>query len=171
MKTLIIIRHAKSSWDDSSVADHDRPLNERGKHDAPIMAKRLLENHFPIEACYTSTALRAQSTAKFFASAFGLEKSAIHELPDLYLAGVDSFKQVVRTLSDNYESVALFAHNPGITHFANSLSDVRIDDMPTCSVFAVKCAVNQWRDFNDTQKQFYGFSFPKKDKIIWGVKK
>ncbi len=169
MKTLILIRHAKSSWDDASVTDHDRPLNERGIHDAPMMAKRLLENHIPLQACYTSTALRAKSTALFFAEAFGLQKQSISELPELYLAGVDSFKQAVNNISDNNESVALFAHNPGITHFANSLADVRLDDMPTCSVFAVKCAVNEWKEFNEAVKQFYCFSFPKKDKMIWGV--
>lgn len=170
MKTLILIRHAKSSWDDASVKDHDRPLNERGKHNAPLMAKRLLENNVPLEACYTSTALRAQTTTAYFASTFNIKRQSIYELPELYLAGADTFKEVINKLSDNYQAVALFAHNPGITHFANSLADVRIDDMPTCSAFAVTCAVHQWADFNQSVKQFYCFSFPKKDKMIWGVK-
>lgn len=169
MKTLILIRHAKSSWDDASVTDHDRPLNARGNHDAPMMAKRLLENHIPLQACYTSTALRAKSTALFFAEAFGLKEQSIYALPELYLADVNAFEQVINQISDNYQSVALFSHNPGITYFANALADVRIDDMPTCSVFAVKSAVNQWKEFNEAVKQFYCFSFPKKDKLIWGV--
>jgi phosphohistidine phosphatase len=160
MKTLLLIRHAKSSWDDPSMDDFDRPLNDRGKEDAPEMASRIREK-IKIRQFITSPAKRAKRTARYFAEEWGLKKDDILEVDELYGAGPDAFRKVIDTLMDEYDTVALFSHNPGITEFANSLTNVRIDDMPTCSVFAVSAETEKWSFFNGSEKKFLFFDYPK----------
>lgn len=161
MKSVIIIRHAKSSWDQTDVADFDRPLNERGKEDAPKMAARLLERHVKIDAFISSSAKRARKTAALFIKEFGGDKEEIIQVPELYLAGPEAFYNAIAKAPASANTIALFAHNPGITEFANELTDVRIDDMPTCAIFAVKVDINDWPAFKDAEKQYWFFDYPK----------
>src|SRR5215204_1035128 len=153
MKTLILIRHAKSSWDAPGLSDFDRPLNERGKKDAPEMAKRLKEK-MDIGLFVSSPAKRARKTAKLFAEEYGTKKDDISLVEDLYAATMPAFQKTVIELNNKYNTVALFSHNPGITEFANSLTNVRIDDMPTCSVFAASVDTENWSDFSKAEKKF-----------------
>ena len=161
MKAVIIIRHAKSSWDQPEVSDFDRPLNERGKEDAPKMAKRLLERNVNVDAFITSSAKRARKTAAIFIKEFGLDKENIILAPRLYLAGPEVFYETIAQAPATANIIALFAHNPGITEFANELTDVRIDDMPTCAIFAVKADITHWSQFKDAAKQYWFFDYPK----------
>ena len=161
MRSLLIVRHAKSSWDDADMKDFDRPLNDRGRRDAPAMAKRLIKDGVSIDRFISSPAKRARQTAEFFAEAYGLKHREIHFIPDLYLATLEVFRTVVTALEDKDESVALFSHNPGITAFANILSTVRLDNMPTCAIFAVKAEADHWRDFLSSSPQFWFFDYPK----------
>jgi len=161
MKAVIIIRHAKSSWDEPEVSDFDRPLNERGKEDAPKMAKRLLERNVNVDAFITSSAKRARKTAAIFIKEFGLDKENIILAPRLYLAGPEVFYETIAQAPATANIIALFAHNPGITEFANELTDVRIDDMPTCAIFAVKADITHWSQFKDAVKQYWFFDYPK----------
>lgn len=167
MKTLILIRHAKSDWTDGSLSDHDRPLNNRGMHDAPEMAKRLLKNNISIDAFYTSTALRAMATANLFAGILNEMQLPIIQKPELYLAGVNIFQTLISEIDNSFNSIAIVAHNPGITHFANTLTNARIDDMPTGSFFIVKSDVVEWKQFTNAIKKFFCFSYPKNEKLIW----
>jgi phosphohistidine phosphatase len=161
-KSLFIVRHAKSSWNDHSQKDFDRPLNERGKKDAPAMAKRLhKEKDIKLDAIISSPAKRAFSTAKFFAEEFSINRKNILELPYLYEASIPDFYTAVTGLDNNYAAVALFSHNPGITAFANQLTDAHIDDMPTCAIFALHLKLNSWKDFKDAEKKFWFFDYPK----------
>lgn len=161
-KSLLIVRHAKSSWDDISQKDFERPLNDRGKKDAPAMAKRLQkEKAVVLDAMISSPAKRAFTTAKFFAEVFDVKKKNIIEWPELYEASIDKFYKAVASLNDDYTSVALFSHNPGITAFTNSLTNARIDDMPTCAVFALNILSNSWKDFETAEKEFWFFDYPK----------
>lgn len=161
-KSLLIVRHAKSSWEDAYQKDFDRPLNDRGKKDAPAMAKRLhKEKAVELDAIISSPAKRAFTTAKFFADEFEVKKKNIIEWPELYDASVDKFYTAVIGLVDDYNSVALFSHNPGITAFANSLTNARVDDMPTCAVFAIHIKTNSWKDFETAEKEFWFFDYPK----------
>lgn len=144
MKSILIIRHAKSSWDNTDVSDFDRPLNDRGKDDAPKMAKRLLERHVSIDAFISSSAKRARKTAALFMKEFDGDKDQIILVPELYLAGPDAFYEAIASAPASAKTIAVFAHNPGITDFANELTDVRIDDMPTCAIFAVKADIKNW---------------------------
>lgn len=161
MKTLLLIRHAKSSWDEATMNDMDRPLNDRGKQNAPEMAHRILKKNIEIDAFITSPAKRAKKTAEFFAKEYGAGKKKIIVAQELYHATDEDFNKVITAADSQYDSIAVFSHNPGITDFANSLTTVRIDNMPTCSVFAVKADVKDWADFSNAEKEFYFFDFPK----------
>ncbi len=162
IRSLLIVRHAKSSWDDLSQKDFDRLLNDRGKKDAPAMAKRLhKEKNVELDAIISSTAKRAFATAKFFADEFDIKKKNIIEWPELYEASIDKFYNAVINLDDDYTSVALFSHNPGITAFVNQLTKTRVDDMPTCAVFALHIKTNSWKDFETAEKEFWFFDYPK----------
>ncbi|HEU4470168.1 MAG TPA: histidine phosphatase family protein [Flavisolibacter sp.] len=161
MKTILLIRHAKSSWDHPGMDDADRPLNERGKKDAPEMARRLKEKGIRIGLFVSSPAKRAKKTAKYFAEAYGLEKDAIVLIEALYHAPPSVFAETIAALPGEHSTVAIFAHNPGITEFASSLTDVRIDNMPTCSVFAVSADAGSWEDFMKGDKKFLFFDYPK----------
>ena len=157
MKRLLLIRHAKSSWDDPSLSDFDRPLNERGKKDAPEMAKRLANKKLKIDAFVSSPAKRARQTCKHFAKQFDFKKKNVTLEPKLYEATEGNFYDVVRSFKDKWDSVAIVSHNPGITSFANSLTKTRVDDMPTCSVFALEVDVKKWKDFREAKKDFLFF--------------
>jgi phosphohistidine phosphatase len=161
MKSILIIRHAKSSWDSIDVSDFDRPLNDRGKEDAPKMAKRLLERHVSIDAYISSSAKRARKTAALFIKEFDGDKDQIILVPELYLAGPDAFYDAIAKAPASAKTIAVFSHNPGITEFANDLTDVRIDDMPTCAIFAVKADIKNWSEFKDAEKQYWFFDYPK----------
>ena len=161
MKTLLLIRHAKSGWDDPSLSDIERKLTDRGKSDAKIMAKRLQERSIKIDACVSSTAKRAKKTAKIFMEEFEKDKKKLELRPSLYEASVKDFYDVVESLDDKDKSVALFSHNPGITDFVNSFDTTPIDDMPTCSIYAIKAKTKRWKDFLESKKEFLFFDYPK----------
>lgn len=165
MKTLILVRHAKSDWTNESLGDRERPLNERGKRDAPEMAKRLRKKDLAIDAFVSSPARRALRTARYFAEEFNVNEKDIRVEESLYGAGPSTFAEVVSSLKDKDQSVVFFSHNPGITEYANTLCKVRIDDMPTCGVFAVTAGVNNWTDFADAEKSFLFFDYPKRREL------
>lgn len=161
MKTLLLIRHAKSDWKDHSLSDFDRPLNERGKRNAPDMAARLLAKNIPIDLFVSSPALRAKTTAGYFAEAYNRKSDDILFYPELYLASPPTFISVIQQIPEEYQHVALFSHNSGITDFANQLTHARIDELPTCGIFAVKMASGTWKDFNSNEKEFWFCDYPK----------
>ena len=117
LKTLLLIRHAKSSWDDAGLTDYERPLNERGKKDAPAMAEKLYERGIKIDAFVTSPARRARKTAEQFAKRYKKEKEDLLLKTELYMASDEAFNSVIEKLNDDIDCVAIFSHNPGITDF------------------------------------------------------
>ena len=164
LKTLLVIRHAKSSWSFDLLSDFERPLNERGMKDAPAMAKRLLDKKIKIDQFISSPAKRAKTTAGLFAEKYRYPKEAIELIPALYNALPATFFSVVEEIDDRYDTVAIFSHNPGITEFVNQLAGkVNIDNMPTCGVFAVTFNSNHWKDFSAVKKNFLFFDYPKND--------
>jgi phosphohistidine phosphatase len=163
MKKILLVRHAKSSWDSLTEKDFDRPLNDRGHRDAPRMAKRLLKEEVNIDAFISSPAVRALTTAEYFAELYGVKKKNVIQEPILYHPAPEIFFQVIANISDDYKTVAIFSHNPGITEFANQLSPTRIDDMPTCAIFAVKADIKHWKDFALAERKFWFFDYPKND--------
>ena len=162
LKTLLLIRHAKSSWDDPALTDYERPLNDRGKKDAPAMAEKLYERGIKIDAFVTSPARRARKTAEQFAKRYKKEKEYLLLKTELYMASDEAFNSVIEKLNDDIDCVAVFSHNPGITDFANSLTeDIRIDNIPTCGIFAVSIEAKKWNKFKEAKKKFLFFDYPK----------
>lgn len=160
-KTLILVRHAKSDWGNPSLSDFDRPLNDRGKRDAPVMAKRLLDKKIKIDLIVASPAKRAAKTAKYFAEAFDYKKEKIDFNEKLYMAEPASFYSIIENTNDKHDCIAVFSHNFGITDFANTLTNTRIDNIPTCGVFAIKADCKKWEDFKEAKKEFLFFDYPK----------
>ena len=161
MKQILIIRHAKSSWAQVGQEDFDRPLNERGQRDAPMMAQRMLDRNIQINAFVSSTANRAFTTAGYFAKAYGVSKKEIRGTKQLYHAYPAAYYEVISKLEDSITTVAIFAHNPGITLFANELTNTKIDNMPTCGIFAVQVDITRWKDFETGEKKYRFFDYPK----------
>lgn len=159
MKELLVIRHAKSSWQNPWEDDFDRPLNDRGKRDAPFMAAEIKKKEVRLDALVTSDANRAYSTCAFFSAA----NPGIPVIKEsrLYQANVKHFFEVVHNLPDAYRSVALFSHNTGLTDFVNRLTKVRVDIVPTCGIYAIKIDIDNWVDFKDGKKAFWFFDYPK----------
>ncbi|MBC7421829.1 MAG: histidine phosphatase family protein [Ferruginibacter sp.] len=161
MKTLLVIRHAKSSWDIATTSDFERSLNERGKRDVPVMAQRLLDKKITIDAFVSSPAKRAKKTAELFCNSYNKNKEDIILISTLYHSTPKNFFDVVEKLDENYETVAIFSHNPGITEFVNELvDDVIINNMPTCSIFAIQANATKWKDFSKAKKELLFFDYP-----------
>ncbi|MEO6550797.1 MAG: histidine phosphatase family protein [Ferruginibacter sp.] len=161
-KLLLVVRHAKSSWDTGTLNDFERPLNDRGKRDAPAMAQRLLQRKITVDAFVSSPAKRAKKTAELFCDTYGKSLESILYMSMLYHAEHDIFYQVVEQLDDSLNTVAIFSHNPGITDFVNTLTDDQvIHNMPTCSVFVVQVPIKKWADFKKAKKEFVFFDYPK----------
>jgi phosphohistidine phosphatase len=161
MRQLLLIRHAKSDWGDFSLPDFDRPLNERGKRDAPVMAQRLLDKKITIDAFVSSPAKRAKKTAGLFSDIYKRDKDEIIFYQELYGAAEQVFFDVIAATKNKHNSIAIFSHNPGITDFANQLTDVRIDSIPTCGIFSLKIDCATWADFKNAKKEFLFFDYPK----------
>ena len=161
MKTLLLVRHAKSSWDDFSIKDFDRPLNDRGKSDAPMMAQRLLDREIKIDAFIASPAKRARRTAELFAKQFKESKDGIIFVDSLYLASTSTFSEVISKTDNQFDTIAVFSHNDGITAFANTLTNTKTDNIPTCGIFAVRIKAKKWSDFAEAEKEFWFFDYPK----------
>jgi phosphohistidine phosphatase len=143
------------------MTDFERPLNDRGKKDAPEMAQRLLKRNIPIDAFISSTAKRARKTASIFAKAFDREKEDVLLRDELYHAAEKDFYGVISQLPGSMNNITLFSHNPGLTDFANALtSEIRIDNVPTCGMFAITFQ-GDWPGFREAQKQFLFFDYPK----------
>lgn len=162
MKSVLLIRHAKSSWD-FNVDDSERPLNHRGEADAPVMAKRLIKRDIKIDSFLSSPAKRAFTTASFFVEAYDKKQKNIIVIDSLYEATVENFLKAIANVDRDIKTIALFSHNPGITAFANTLTTTFIDDMPTCAVFAVRADIKKWEDFAEGEKEFWFFDYPKAD--------
>jgi phosphohistidine phosphatase len=168
MKTVYLIRHAKSSWEDESLSDFDRPLNERGKMDAPRMGKRLKEKGIVPSLLLSSPAKRALSTAKRIGEALGIAKEKIKTEQALYHADEDEILNVIRSMNDKNECILIFGHNPGLTEFVNSMNNDRaqfIDNIPTCGIAAFRFDTNSWKqiDFGKGDLLFYDFPKSKND--------
>lgn len=143
MKTLILVRHAKSSWSDPALPDRDRPLNERGKRDAPRMGKQLAKHDVKPDVIVSSPAVRALTTAQLIAGKLGFERADIRVDDRLYAAQARDLLQVVRELGDKPRCVMLVGHNPELTELAHRFSS-SIAHMPTCAVAVFAFDSDSW---------------------------
>lgn len=162
MKSLLLIRHAKSNWN-IDVDDFDRPLNQRGQNDAPLMAERLLKKEIAIDTFLSSPAKRALTTATLFGEIYNKQPEDILTDPSLYEPTIEAFYIALENLDDELKTVAVFSHNPTITDFANQLTDYKVEEIPTCAVFGVRADIKKWKEFKSGSKEFWFFDYPKSD--------
>ncbi|THH35569.1 SixA phosphatase family protein [Neolewinella litorea] len=162
MKQVYLVRHAKSSWADPNLKDHDRPLNSRGRRDAPAMAARLAKSGLKVDGILTSSAKRTRQTAKAFAEAFGLGKDQILKEKKLYHAGPRTIEKCVRNLPESWNTVLIFGHNPGYTEAANHLRhDDYIGNVPTCGIVGSELDVKSWSDWEMARAKRTAYYYPK----------
>jgi phosphohistidine phosphatase len=164
MKTLLVIRHAKSSWANPLLPDFERPLNDRGLRDAPQMAKRLKEKEITPDIIITSPAKRARTTCKIFVDVLQHPTETIKEIKDVYHADEDTLLNIIQSLPDKYEVIFLFGHNPGLTDFVNKMVDEWIQNIPTCGVVGISFRASLWKDVHWKNGELKFFDFPKKHK-------
>jgi phosphohistidine phosphatase len=162
MKTLYLIRHAKSSWEDHILSDHDRPLSDRGRRDAPIIADILKPQKVMPDLIISSTARRALKTAKIFSSILKYPTDNIIQDATIYDATSQNLFTVINKIDDKMDTVMIFGHNPGFTMLANLLGDKAIDNMPTCASAKFELNVNSWKDVEVGCGKLIEFEYPKK---------
>lgn len=160
-RRLTLMRHAKSSWKDADLDDHDRPLNTRGKHDAPIMGQRLLARGARPSLIMTSTAKRARATAKAIADEINYPREFLQSESDLYLAGPAQILAVLGKQDDQFHDVLLVAHNPGLTDLLVQLAGVRIDNVPTAGIACLEAQLGNWADAAKATWNLVYFDSPK----------
>jgi phosphohistidine phosphatase len=161
-RRLILLRHAKSSWDDGDLDDVDRPLAERGERDAPLMAERLLRLSPGPTRILTSHAARAQRTAQLVATVFGVAQDEIKTARALYLAAPQDVLAVIARQPPEPTQLIVVGHNPGITELANQLAaDFTIDDMPTAAVVALDFTARAWAPLAPGTGRLAFYDFPK----------
>lgn len=165
MKKLILIRHAKSSWDNLTLNDFDRPLTKRGEKDAPRMGKRLREMRITPDYMITSPAVRAFETCKHIAKKLDFPNSKVISDSRLYHADKDTLLKVAQEIpdrkNDDEEIALLFGHNPGLTDFVNALSNEAIVNIPTCGVVVVSMSLKGWREIEFGIGKMELFDYPK----------
>ncbi len=165
MKNVYFVRHAKSSWADMNLKDHDRPLNSRGKKDAPRMAARLRKEGVKVDGLLVSSAKRTRQTAEVFAEAYGLGKDQVIKEKKLYHAGPKTIQSCIRELPDNWETVLVFGHNPGYTEAANVLlHDDYIGNVPTCGIIGSTSSATKWAKWKMSEAKRTVFFTPKDSK-------
>lgn len=162
MKTLYLVRHAKSSWD-YDLNDFDRPLNKRGEIDAPLMGKVLLQQKIKPNYILSSPASRAIKTATIIAEKLKYH-APVGTLEDLYHASAANLLQIVRNTNDNIQQLMIFGHNPGLTTFANQLTLETVDNIPTCGIYAVAFEIESWNAVAMKKGKLLFFDFPKNHK-------
>ncbi len=148
MKHIYILRHAKSSWKNLRLTDHERPLNPRGRRDAPAMAAHLKNLNIEISAIYSSTSQRTRETIVPFIESQGLPLDKIHYEKDLYHGMPQDYEYIIQNLESTQDHIMVVGHNPGITTIADRCSKAYIDNVPTCGFLILQTEINDWQSFS-----------------------
>ncbi len=162
MKTITLLRHAKSSWDDSTIVDFDRPLNERGRTNSPEMAHRLRAAGIRPSLILSSPAKRAWSTAKIFAREISYPLEFLQRDRNLYHAGLQQLFDVIATQDEGFNSILVVGHNPGLTDLANELLPGLTTNMPTAAFVAVLVDTDTWDLRGRRSADLIEYNYPKK---------
>lgn len=162
MKTLYLMRHAKSDWGYAGLADRDRPLNDRGRRDAPFMGQQLIAREIPqLDLIISSPAVRALSTATLVARELDYETGKIQVEDGLYDSDREAYLAVISRLRSAVEDVLLVGHNSTITDVANYLSPQFVPEMPTAGIICLRFDTLSWRNLEKDSAQYGFFDFPK----------
>ena len=162
MKRLHLLRHAKSSWDDPNLADHDRPLAKRGERDAPRAARRLREHCAAPQLIVSSPAKRALCTARIVAGELGLSDDTVAVERALYLATPEAILAVAARTDDTVSSLLLVGHNPGLTELADRLlPELGLDNLPTAGLLVLDLDAERWTALERTRTTLIYYDYPK----------
>ncbi|MGF1636774.1 MAG: histidine phosphatase family protein [Cyclobacteriaceae bacterium] len=162
MKTLYVMRHAKSSWENLSLSDQERPLSDRGKNDAPEMGRRLAAKNILPAIIVSSPARRARKTAKKVAKQIGYPKEKIQLNDELYFSGVRGLVDTLRNTPDVHKSLMIFGHNPDFTDLINHFTGAGIINVPTAGVVQIDFDIASWSELKGKQGVLVFFDYPKK---------
>ncbi len=162
MRRLILFRHAKSSWSYTALPDFERPLNDRGRRDAPVMAKRVLPFIGKSPFLLSSPANRAAATARLAAEVWKKDQEQIHYRAKLYHAPVADLWQEIRALPDTVSTVIVFGHNEGLADLAVSCSPSELIQLPTAGVVVFDFSVDRWVDTAAREARLVHMDYPKK---------
>ncbi|MEN8213642.1 MAG: histidine phosphatase family protein [Pseudomonadota bacterium] len=162
MKTLALVRHAKSSWDHPGLADFERPLNKRGRRDAPRMGSRLAEHYIRPDLIVSSPAVRALTTAEVIASHIGYQPSEIINDRRVYHASSSELLAVIREFDARHQTVMLVGHNPGLTDLVEQLAYAGITNIPTCGIVMLGFSANHWPEATAENCELQTYDYPKK---------
>ncbi|MFT4547303.1 MAG: phosphohistidine phosphatase [Verrucomicrobiales bacterium] len=162
MKRLTIIRHAKSSWASPQLDDYDRPLNQRGKHVAPLMGEALSGRIGKPDVIVSSTALRARTTAGIIAEKLGYADGDIVDERQIYCATESRLLQVLRGIDESHGSAVLFGHFPGVHDLTNTLCQAAdIGHFPTCAAAIIELDLDHWGEIDPNTGRLIEFLIPK----------
>ena len=162
MKTLYLLRHAKSSWDNPDLKDFERPLAERGIGDVPTMVQRFKARDSAVDCIICSPAVRTKTTAKMWAQQLGVSGDNVGSNPELYFAGSPMFLKAASLLDDDCNAAMLVGHNPAITEFVNEMADSDVDNIPTCGLVELSLPIDEWSKIEFSSAEIVNFDFPKK---------
>lgn len=159
MKHILLMRHAKSDWSDSTLTDHQRVLNKRGKRDAPVMARRISEQNILPDMMLVSDAARTRETWELVTQQ--LRNIPTKFDPDLYLASPDTIIQKLKEVDNMIDNVLVLGHNPGITEAFYQLGNIRIDNVPTAGIGCIRLDTDKFGDIEVCKKELVYFTYPK----------
>lgn len=162
MKTLTLVRHAKSSWKDTRLSDRERPLNKRGKRDAPVMGERMIGHGIRPSLIISSPAKRAWSTAKIIAAQISYPIEFLQRENGLYLASLDEILDIIVAQDNRFNNLMVVGHNPGMTDFANFLSPGLTNNLPTAGVVSVQIDQDDWNLYERPSTDLLVYDYPKK---------
>jgi len=161
VKTLTIVRHAKSSWNNPALSDRDRPLNKRGERDAPVMGKRIADAGIRPSLIVSSPANRAWTTARIFAEQLSYPMEFLQRENELYLASLEDLLDVVAAQDNGFNSLMIVGHNPGLTDFVNYLSPGLTNNLPTSGVISVNIDQDNWKLYERPETELVLHDYPK----------
>lgn len=162
-KKLILVRHAKSDHSVVGQKDFDRELNAEGHRIAPRMGNRFAQKNIPFDAIISSPAIRAKSTAEYFAEQLKYDFDKIIFNENIYEASVRALLQEISEIDDSLNTVLLFGHNPGFSYLAESLTKSEIGDMPTCAIVIIDFKMRSWKDIVAANGTLIDFDYPNKE--------
>lgn len=164
MKKLILIRHAKSSWENPDLDDKERPLNKRGLEDAPLMANVLKNYNLKIDKLFSSSALRAKMTTEIFSNELKMPENLIEYTDELYNASRRDILNFIKKLNDDLNTIAIVGHNPGLTDLTHFLLYDFDYELPTCAIVGIDLDLDSWADIKSGTGTLQFFEYPKKYK-------
>jgi phosphohistidine phosphatase len=162
MKTLYLVRHAKSSWKRKDLPDFDRPLNKRGRRDAPMMGALLHDRGVDPDLLVTSPAVRAMQTARIIAARLEIPEEKIVTIEEIYGAYASTLAGIIANFDVKIGSALICGHNPGLTHLLETYTGAGIDNMPTCAAAAIEFDAASWHATKHTTGALIWFEWPKK---------